>query len=314
MKIYNLEHYNNIIFDGFHYQLPDQTVDIIKNLTCDVDVFAPNNGNLALEDKKKMSSNAGFNRKSKVRKSDMFEDWTTAKAFKSTIMEKKEGSDKIITEVRSCLNKISSKNYDTQKEQIIKLINDLSEAKDDICKIFGYFFEVIGNNKFNSEIYANLYKDFCVLYTEITITFDQFIDDYLNNINEIHYVDQNSDYDKYCEYNKSNDKRKAITTFLTNLVKNGVVDKSKAFYLIKYMQGKNREYIEIDSKVNEVDEITENIYLFITLLHSTSKDNDEWTCIVDDVKQFAKFKNKDKKSLSSRAIFKHMDILDAIAK
>jgi hypothetical protein len=316
MKIYNLEDYNQIIFDGFCYNLPDSVSSIISLLTKEVETFAPNTTSYAPNgDSKRPQQGSGFNKKPRMKKNDSFDDWNAVRSFKTTIIEKKEGAEKIITDVRSCLNKISTKNYDTQKEQIVILTRELIEQKEeDIFKISSSIFEVASNNKFNSEIFANLYKDLLPDFPQLGDSFDSFIESYSNNINEIHYVDPNGDYDKYCAYNKSNDKRKAITTFITNLVKNGVFNETRAFLIINYMQNKIQEYVDIDDKTNEVDEITENVYLFITLLNTTFKCNEEWISILENVKEFAKLKSKDKKSLSSRAVFKYMDILDTISK
>ena len=116
------------------------------------------------------------------------------------------------------------------------------------------------------------------------------------------------------KYNKKNDKRKAISTFLSNLVINGVVETEKVFEIISYLQKTIIEYMEMENRSNEIEEITENMYLFITILNESCKQHDQWRLIIDTVQRFSKLKVKEKKSLSSRAIFKYMDILEAIEK
>lgn len=313
MKIYTVDNFNDVLFNGYSYVLPDNITNTIDNLIKEVDAFAP--PTMSEEKQRRPSQGVGFNKKSKVRKNDSFEDWNTQRSFKPTIIEKKEGAEKIITDVRVCLNKISAKNYDSQKEQIVNLIHLLIEEGDEnFPKIGNSIFESASNNKFNSSVYSYLYKDILALFPNIKETFDIFFNEYIENIKEIHYVDSNVDYDKYCEYNKKNDKRKAISTFLSNLVINSVLEKEKASEIIFYLQKTIIEYMETENKTNEIEEITENMYLFITILNHLYKQDEEWETIVETVKRFSKLKVKEKKSLSSRAIFKYMDILEAIEK
>jgi len=67
-------------------------------------------------------------------------------------------------------------------------------------------------------------------------------------------------------------------------------------------------------KVNEVDELTENLFLLVTMTKGNVLSNDKWSSIKDDVKKMSGYKSKDYKSLSNRAIFKYMDIMDMLAK
>jgi negative regulator of replication initiation len=318
MKIYTLDDYNHILFDGCSYNLPENTMKNISGLIKEVEAFAPAvAANTTSEDKQKRngSRDGNFNKKPRIRKNDSFEDWGASRSFKTTVIEKKEGTDKIITEIRACLNKISAKNYENQKNQIVNFIHVLAEDNDEhLAKIGISVFEVASNNKFNSLIYADLYKDVLLLFPQLKNTFDDFLNTYIDNIKQIHYVDSNVDYDKYCDYNKQNDKRKAISTFLSNLVNVDVLTKERAFEIIIYLQTTIREYMDTDNKTNEIEEITENLYLFVTILNTIFKEDSEWTVIIENVREFSRLKAKDKKSLSSRAVFKYMDILEAIEK
>jgi len=316
MKNYTVENFNDILFNGHSYVLPENITNTINNLIKEVDTFAPATTSSVSEEKQKRpNQGSGFNKKPKLRKNDSFEDWNAQRSFKPTIIEIKEGVEKIITDIRVCLNKISVKNYDNQKEQIMNLIPLLiKEGEENLPKIGNSIFESASNNKFNSNIYANLYKDILVHFPNLKEIFDDFLNNYIENIKEIHYVDSNVDYDKYCEYNKKNDKRKAISTFLSNLVINGVLEREKIFEIIFYLRKTIIEYMEMENRSNEIEEITENMYLFITILNESCKQYQEWNVIVETVKQFSKLKIKEKKSLSSRAIFKYMDILEAIEK
>jgi hypothetical protein len=129
----------------------------------------------------------------------------------------------------------------------------------------------------------------------------------------IQYVDQTEDYDAFCKYNKMNDSRKATSVFIVNLVKKNILPQELLLKLIIDVQSIVLEYIELENKVNEVDEITENLFLLISESDSVMKTTEEWTSkVITTIQSLSKLKVKEKKSLSSRAIFKYMDIMDKV--
>jgi hypothetical protein len=108
-----------------------------------------------------------------------------------------------------------------------------------------------------------------------------------------------------------NDSIKATSVFIVNLVKKGVLEQQLLLKLIIEIQEFLFEYIDSENKVNEVDEMTENIFLLVTESHSMMKMNEQWNSqIISAIKQLSSLKPKEKKSLSSRAVFKYMDIMD----
>uniref|UniRef100_A0A6C0B6W5 MIF4G domain-containing protein n=1 Tax=viral metagenome TaxID=1070528 RepID=A0A6C0B6W5_9ZZZZ len=308
MKIYNLEDYNQIIFEGFSYQLPESILTVVNDLRKEIELFAPLSS-VQVDDKLKRGFQFG-GKKIKNRKNENAEDWNTVKSFKTTVIDKKEGVDKILNDIRACLNKISSKNYESQKECIFKHMEELLPI--DIQKVSNALFDVAGNNKFNSIIYANLLKEMVDLFPNLSEHFDLFLMSYKQSISSIIYADPNSDYDKYCENNKLNDRRKAISTYLSNLNIIGFIDNTVVIEVVTYLLQYINEYIDSENKTNEVEEITENLYLFITLLNNHLKNEDKWYLVIENIENIAKMKSKEKKSLSSRAVFKYMDILDAL--
>lgn len=316
MKTYNLDQYNHVIFEGFSYNLPENVVSIIDGLKKEVESFAPAalSTTSSIDDKSKRTSHFG-NKKPKNKRNEQSEDWNAMRSFKTTVIEKKEGSEKIVNEIRATLNKISSKNYASQKENLINYVKELCTENDaEIYKISASLFEVAKNNKFNSLIYANLLKELSELFPKLCEPLDDFLNAYKESIANINYADPNSDYDKYCEFNKLNDTRKAISTYLSNLSLIGFIEKSEVIELVINLQKYVNEYIDIENKINEVDEITENLYIFVIMLNDYLKKEDRWLVVVENIIKISTIKSKDKKSLSSRAVFKYMDILDSLRK
>jgi hypothetical protein len=97
-------------------------------------------------------------------------------------------------------------------------------------------------------------------------------------------------------------------------MKKEVIQKEIIVDIILLFQEIVFKYIEEPSKTNEVEEITENIFLLVTSSHLVCKDNKNWSNVLDNITKISQFKTKDKVGLSNRAIFKYMDILDTIKK
>jgi hypothetical protein len=68
------------------------------------------------------------------------------------------------------------------------------------------------------------------------------------------------------------------------------------------------------NKINEIEEITENLFIMITSSKTECCSEDKWNTIAENIKVCSQLKVKEKKSLSSRAVFKYMDIYDCLKK
>jgi hypothetical protein len=236
-------------------------------------------------------------------------------------MEKKEGIDKRINDIRICLNKISAKNYDTQKDTIFQHIQECitdsqsAELDDALKKIATTIFDIASTNKFFAEIYAKLYKSLVELYPVFNDVLHAFVENFVNSLQEIKYVDQNEDYDLFCAYNKQNDKRKASAVFLIHLMKIDVLSVSTISEILSNLIAKIEENMEIANHLNEVEEMTEVLFLFVqegyAFISAASSDSSP---IFDTIRKFATYKIKEKASLSSRVIFKYMDLVTIMNK
>jgi hypothetical protein len=252
------------------------------------------------------------------------EDWENIRktiVFKPNKIVAKEGIEKIVNDIRVALNKISVKNYETQRDAIIENINIImnndSEGENksnDMKLIVNSIFEIAINNKFLSELYAELYRDLCNHFPEFISIIEVFITQYKDGVKEINYVEPTDDYDKYCNYNKTNDKRKSLSLFMVNLMKKDLLTKEILLEMIIYLQNLIFDYVDQSNKTNEIEEITENLFIMITASKTDCSVEDKWNNIIENIKLCSQFKVKDKKSISSRAIFKYMDILDALKK
>ena len=304
INYYYLQDFNNILFSDYQYKLSTDVCSIITDLTSK---FGLTNINTNMNISKKEDRN----RKTKPKTE---ETWEHVKPFKATvIIENKDGAEKTLNEIRIALNKISTKNYETNKNNIVGLMDSLVDDPSELEKIAHFIFDIASTNKFFSEIYAELYKCLIEKYVIFRNVLDSFLEKFNDSMRNIHYVDQTNDYDAFCKYNKTNDFRKATSVFIVNLVKKGVLEKEVLMKLIVEIQKDLLHFITIENKTNEVDEISENIYLLVSESHSIMKTMEEWNSnVIHKIEDLSKCKTKEHLSLSSRAIFKYMDIMDKI--
>jgi hypothetical protein len=249
------------------------------------------------------------------------DNWNAEKpVFKPTMSMKltKEGIDKDLNEIRAILNKITNKNYETNRDTIMELITNLLEhaghPEEHIQTIAQFVYDTASSNKFYGEVYADLYKELVDRFQIFSDILLQFVSTYNDQIGTIQYVDSNVDYDGYCAYTKANEKRKATANFLVLLMKRGILDTQVIVDLIRHFQDVFYQYITEEDRVNEVDEITEVLFLFISVGHTELASAPEWhDTILTKVEAASKLKAKEQKSLSSRAVFKYMDLWKKIS-
>jgi hypothetical protein len=127
-------------------------------------------------------------------------------------------------------------------------------------------------------------------------------------------VDSAVDYDKFCLNNKENDKRKAMAVFIINLMKKELFNKKDVISTMIVLLDLVLSYVDTENKTNEVDEITENIFLLVSSSDRSLVECEKWNEIVDKIKTCSQYKTKEHMSISSRAIFKYKDICDLFKK
>jgi len=242
----------------------------------------------------------------------------------------KKERDTIVEKIR-----LSTEKYDKSVQDFITMveatIHDIGaatqsegdetlteEQRENIAKIGQSIFDIASTNKFYSEMYAKLYKELCERFTIFTTILQGFIGSYIENTNHIQYVDGDKDYDGFCAYTKANDRRRAAAAFIINLMKLEVLPSKEVMNIIIQMQQLQLQYIDEDNRMNEVEEITETVFIFVTLCKSEIQKgtiDESWTAAVyPNIVTMSKMKAKEHKSMSSRVAFKYMDIMDFLKK
>lgn len=334
---YTLTDINNILFQGFDFQLPEDTLKIISELALQVgspdyvktpvfqkrenpmkvepshDYYGPGDGSIG-----RSSMPFKKSKKNKAQEIVNDEDWDALRTFQTTKIEEKVGLESQIDAIRALLNKLSDKNYLDMSNKIIDLIDKLVEDNitlENMERLSSAIFEIASTNRFYSKLYADLYSELSSKYETMKSTFENKLTEFTSLFNTIEYIDPKVDYDKFCEINKTNEKRKSLATFYLNLMHNGIIPKKTIMLITRSLLAQVYAFISEVEKKNEVDELTETIAILYKKELYEEDDGDDYQLIegytiTEVVEKIANSKVKDYKSLTNKTLFKFMDLID----
>ena len=138
--------------------------------------------------------------------------------------------------------------------------------------------------------------------------FKRNFDQFLALFDTIKYINPDEDYDAYCDNNKVNEQRKALSMFFVNLMKHDIISHFDMIIIIEKLQSQINDYIHAADSCNKVEEVTENLFIIISNIKDELKNNAAYLNIFKKIKQIANYSVKEKLSLSNKVIFKHMDL------
>ena len=308
MTIYDLNYYNETILQENTYCLPELVLQTIAKLTSELGVST-----VATT---VVSNNRPTNKRVRNRT-----DWKRTEPFKTTTLIQYEGLDKKISEIRTYLNKLSAKNYDTMRDSIFEQIDEICQNECDAQatdeqneRITSCILDVAKNNAFYAELYARIYNELITTYTFLEISDEMIIDSYLDSVDAIRYVDADEDYDMFCKVNKENDHRRAFIAFITHLVLNGTVHITKLYTILQAVLNKIKVGRSEKGQVNINNELIENLSVIITAAIKTLVKTDEWSSVYEEIAFYTTCKVSENPGLTSRAKFKFMVLCDTITK
>lgn len=236
------------------------------------------------------------------------------KVFKTTELHKGQSNvEAEFDKIRLLLNKLTSKNYNENLENIVFIIKFIEkDDKEYLEKIGKTIFEIGSKNKFWCELYAKLYHD---IIKEFSIMKDICIKnfkDFQNIFQEFKIIDSNEDYNLFCEYNKQNEKRRSLSKFFVLCANYNVIEKKDIEYIIKRLFGKIYEYMQQKNKLNYVEEITENLKIMIENFDETFKSVYSYQSIKENIETLSNLNTKDYPSLNNKILFNFMDLQDIL--
>jgi chorismate mutase len=200
--------------------------------------------------------------------------------------------------------------------------DDKSEEHNTVAvmnRIASSIFTTASSNSFYSEIYARLFRDLMAEYAVFREIFEKNLASFMSLFETIEYCDPKKNYDKFCDINKANEKRKAMSLFIVNLMKNGIVEKTHVLAIMRQIQELMYTNMRQEGKTNEVDELAENLYIMVKHSHSVLKTAagtevaELFAERLEQIVEISKLKIKSKPSITNKTIFKHLDMLDEIS-
>ena len=319
---YSLEHIENIIFRGFDYQIPDDVMEKISNLAMQVGspdyvktpIFKKKDNPMKVEPEKTFTEVPKKRRNNKATEVFNDDDWDSVRSFQTTKIEVKTGNEADIDSIRSYINKMTDKNYIDMTNKIVEIIDKLVHvnSEKELIGIGSNIFEIASSNRYYSKIYAELYSNLSSKFEFVKSQYQENFDRFTELFDNIEYIDPNENYDKFCEINKINEKRKSLATFYMNLMLNGVISKEEIIKITRNLIEKMYNFISIENKKNEVEELTENISILYKKELYEDKDYEliHGFTINEIIEKIANSKVKDYKSLTNKSLFKFMDLIE----
>jgi hypothetical protein len=244
------------------------------------------------------------------------EDWEEMRKFKKTEIVKSENRvDKVIDDIRLALNKITESNFITIKEEIIKLLKTaltVEHSDEDLLKIGESIFEIGSMNKFWTELYAKLYKELLDTFPIMKGISERNFINFGKLFDNIRCVSPDEDYDLFCEVNKENDRRKAISSFFVNLMGQNIISGNSLGEIVDNLVNTIKLLIVKEGNKDQVDEIAENVFIIMDKGYDMLKDTwGEFDDVNSYLNSITNMKKQDYPSLTNKTIFKFMDLKDS---
>ena len=341
IKQYTIQDFNDILTCGFSYDLKDSNViELISSLANKVGaptyiktpVFPKREKTTGVAGEQielqetSSSSSSLSNRRPRNKPSQISdEDWSTIRTFQKTEMKKTEGIEKRIDTIRSLLNKLTDTTYDVIEPEILSEVNTIVRGdcgdnsalaidEENIYKIAQSIFNTASSNMFYSALYAKLFKQLVQCHDIFTKVFENSYSEFVGLFKKVEYVDPNVDYNKFCEVTKMNDKRRAMSMFIINLMKEDMLEPDGVVNIIVELQEMVNSSIKQANKVNELEELNENLFILLTNGRNVLSAHEKWDSIVSHIKflSMLKVKMKEYPSVNNKLIFKNMDILEEL--
>lgn len=228
--------------------------------------------------------------------------------FKSTVIKKTESDlDLHVNNIRISMNKVSVNNMDQHRDVIMKSLECLKSMNQEMKPIYFNILNTASSNRFGYKLYIEIIKSIIEVNNDFDIVLQQWLIDYENTIKEIKYVSGETDYDAFCNYNKVNDKNKSKTAFIIELFVEKLLDEDFMHSMIDNIIHILNEWSLQKDKTNEIEEIIELLYII------ASKQKVLGEHYVLKLHDFIGYKKEDPDKyghISSRSIFRSMDIVD----
>jgi len=300
---YSLKDFDDMIYDGYDYTLPLEILHNIRNIQTQMG----NAPTISLRPATKHIRQEPRRWNTKT-----YEPKVEFKATPSIVISE-EGIGKHLQIIRTTMNKISQKNYETQLELIKNIILPyLSTEKgteSEIDSIICLILDVSSQNTFLSELYSQLYKDLILCSPLFQTKLTEYLLEYRKSLKDMRRMDKETEE----AYAKRNDKKRAMSTFLIQLMKSTIITVPVIYEIIEDIIAFINAKMGTVGNRDSVNECVEHIFIFVSLgisTFQTSEFTDEWDVIYENLLTLSQLKMDSEKlpGISSRSLYKLEDL------
>jgi hypothetical protein len=347
---YSIEFIQNLSANGFDYELPEKTINLINRIakqvgapsyiktpifkkreynaangtgtgTSNGNTSRYNNHNHKRTSNRTNNSHHGKNRKrtnrhAKNPKPLTDNEWESIRTYETTKLTKNvEGIQKDINKIRVYLNKLTTDTYDLNKEEIMDIMENLVDVADesDMNKLCTCIFDIGSTNGFYSHLYAQLYKELMAKCTVLSKLFQTNYDLFVKSFDTFEYVNPDEDYDRYCELNVQNEKRRSLSKFMANMVNEEIVSVENIMTHMHNLLTKFQVEMSEENKEYVCEEIGEVLHVTLETCIAKIVNHDEFEEMIEEqVDGITDLNKKNYASLTNKSILKMMDIMDVI--
>lgn len=249
------------------------------------------------------------------------DDFAAIRDFKKTELKRdKEGVAKTKSKIRANLNKLTDKTYSKIHVQIKEEVNELIREganEEDYIELSRFIFDVASGNQFYGNLYADLFNELVHDYEFLKDAMNKQLSEFVKSMIHVETACPDTEYDKFCEINKKNELRRSLAGFMGHLLRVDCIDGDTIGNAIYGLITQSIEWIRMKEgtmKENKVcvEEMGEVVYAFLKASGVNALDLNLWEPIFKNCLAIAEMKRDKQLSLTAKAKFKYMDIIDLI--
>jgi hypothetical protein len=322
VRKYTLEDFAEIAQAGFKYSISSATHDIIHALAREVGapdyvrtpVFSSNR-------EKPRHSNRNRRRVQEI--SD--EDWEGIRTFQSREKQEVSETEKLVRSLRDAMNRV------TQRESIVDTIVEFLEDHvqqaiilNSSDELMATFFGTLVTNPLNVRLYATaltrMLSDLDIVSSTVGIVISEhirkFIREWRDSFDNIVEVNEDEDFDLFCDTNKQNDLRLCKSKFLAHFYNEEYKENDSMIRVRSTLEEatstlvqKFREQLLATNRIYQAEQIGSSVIemLCVVELISDIYDDVETSSEMDIIQHVIHEGRKGYPSLSNKLLFRLMD-------
>ena len=300
---FTLEDINKIKLKGFDVKLPTETITMVNKLA--QLVGSPEYVRTPVFKKRSNYDSQQIRRGEKVSDYDngvTEADWEALKNYKvtETVPKDRTEADQLKRDIITALRKMTSANYEDQKTLIMDLLSKVeAENYEEVAR---EIFAICTGNKFYADVYVQLYTLLCKEKEIYKAILDTTANDYLKQFKSIKQVDPKKDYDLFCDLNKENEQRVALSVFLMK-----ILSKEHAEELLVNLLANIYGEFQKKNNISVVEQYMENIAEMFEICYK-NYGNDLNENIRTSISNIAVLQPRALPSINNKIIFKFMDL------